>query len=129
MKGRRRGAVRSTTVLGFNPRPREGATGGDGSSCYSYSVSIHAPVKGRLRWNVRTNAVHRVSIHAPVKGRRGDSGLHRKGSVSIHAPVKGRPLAKMVHIFLNRFNPRPREGATLQRLQRVVEDWFQSTPP
>jgi len=34
------------------------------------SVSIHAPVKGRLRLVLRVLGVVQVSIHAPVKGRR-----------------------------------------------------------
>ena len=56
------------------------------------TVSIHAPVKGRLEsvggmyWGAA------VSIHAPVKGRRPLVGIFDDpGLVSIHAPVKGRP--------------------------------------
>ena len=53
----------------FNPRPREGATRQRTVLSASPSVSIHAPVKGRL---VDFGLVHfdiDVSIHAPVKGR------------------------------------------------------------
>ena len=101
------------------------------------SVSIHAPVKGRLRlmrlfiitngsFNPRpregatkdldVDIVHTpVSNHAPVKGRPGCMfcmfGVHL---VSIHAPVKGRRINTInTNDAIVSFNPRPREGATL----------------
>ena len=33
--------------------------------------------------------------------------------VSIHAPVKGRPFVPGFATIIGRFNPRPREGATV----------------
>ena len=75
----------------FNPRPREGATGGLEQFRQVFHVSIHAPVKGRPDELMAVYRGETVSIHAPVKGRRG--GNLRQGL------VRG-------------FNPRPREGAT-----------------
>ena len=67
--------------------------------------------------------------------RRGDrnaiSATSRLARVSIHAPAKGRPTAAAVRLaHRQRFNPRPREGATTcRRSRRAGRDRFQSTPP
>jgi len=103
--------------LGFNPRPREGATPvclpqedrlvwfqstpprrGDGiipPFPVSFSgVSIHAPAKGRQASASTTcTTTIQVSIHAPAKGRPTairSFCLAGRIQVSIHAPAKGR---------------------------------------
>ncbi len=56
--------------LGFNPRPREGATAATYAAARAEIVSIHAPVKGRPANPYYAVVNKGVSIHAPVKGRR-----------------------------------------------------------
>ena len=119
----------------FNPRPREGATGGLEQFRQVFHVSIHAPVKGRPDELMAVYRGETVSIHAPVKGRLKNFGEYvSAAAVSIHAPVKGRPKSwprlrsqRRVSIhapvkgrrggnlrqgLVRGFNPRPREGAT-----------------
>ena len=47
VKGRPGSQVSSSAARGFNPRPREGATGVAQQCIARVDVSIHAPVKGR----------------------------------------------------------------------------------
>ena len=70
----REGATRVVTryrqgLFSFNPRAREGATDDLLVDRLKAEVSIHAPVKARQE-QIRLNAVReQVSIHAPVKAR------------------------------------------------------------
>ena len=70
VKGRRRKSMRRYADLGFNPRPREGATSAMLRGGILTAVSIHAPVKGRPSEANQISGTYMVSIHAPVKGRR-----------------------------------------------------------
>ena len=84
--------MQPSTSQSFNPRPREGATRVFFLLAYRALVSIHAPVKGRLRGKAWPEHARQVSIHAPVKGRHPVFVVLGKSEiVSIHAPVKGRP--------------------------------------
>ena len=76
----------------FNPRPRKGATTVPGEDPLGQLVSIHAPVRERLR---------RQQVHAEAK------------PVSIHAPVRERHNGGETRHDGRRFNPRPRKGATI----------------
>ena len=82
----------------FNPRPREGATGGTITSLTLMPVSIHAPVKGRRTrwWRWR-----------PITG---FNPRPREGATYRQA---------FVPQLLKSFNPRPREGATASRPGRI----------
>ena len=81
----------SQPMAGFNPRPREGATGAIGLCHDRDTVSIHAPVKGRRDSYTYADGAPIVSIHAPVKGRPWKELAKVIAEfVSIHAPVKGR---------------------------------------
>ena len=84
----------------FDPRPREGATRPCQYLAQPRGVSIHAPVKGRPRHHPVLDLVVVVSIHAPVKGRR-------------ETAMRPRPP--------HRFDPRPREGATM--LTALIIGW------
>ena len=96
----------------FNPRPREGATYRYYLSLGLNLVSIHAPVKGRLK---RKNFLLCRICFNP-RPREGATKAHgwsnRWTEVSIHAPVKGRPIRHRCESICKSFNPRPREGAT-----------------
>ena len=97
---------------GFNPRPREGATGHIHDRFVHLLVSIHAPVKGRRRLSRGPPHAAPVSIHAPVKGRR----FPCTGFLSVVCfnprPREGatQPLHPAISARAS-FNPRPREGA------------------
>ena len=69
MKGRPHNMRQALIDLGFNPRPREGATRQLVFPAQPEMVSIHAPVKGRPHTTGGIWMVSPVSIHAPVKGR------------------------------------------------------------
>ena len=92
----------------FNPRPRKGATSTGRWDTLEHGVSIHAPVRERLREEEPSLAVVKVSIHAPVRERQ-------------HSPLD---LARKMS-----FNPRPRKGATDVPFESFGELLFQSTPP
>src|SRR5208337_966975 len=96
--------------VGFNPRPREGAT--------------------PTRLATSSGGV----MFQSTPPRRGDIGRprrHARDVVSIHAPAKGRPTQLATPaISCIGFNPRPREGATWRPgSRRTLPAWFQSTPP
>ena len=70
-------------------------------------------MKGRPRKLAALAGHHSVSIHAPVKGRLVFTGTGELSLiVSIHAPVKGRHCRGKIEACVCSFNPRPREGAT-----------------
>ena len=54
----------------FNPRPLAGAT--QAFLCFIgfQSISIHAPLRGRLVQDATVSAFSAISIHAPLRGRR-----------------------------------------------------------
>ncbi len=98
-----------TVTVGFNPRPREGATNRAGRAADGERVSIHAPAKGRLGTLYLYLQRHRFQSTPP---RRGDK------------------LEAAQWCDRNGFNPRPREGATkLAALEVFTVGKFQSTPP
>ena len=53
----------------FNPRSREGATGGSEGAPCAGDVSTHAPVRERLTMTTDGQVVLPVSTHAPVRER------------------------------------------------------------
>ena len=64
-----------------------------------------------------------VSIHAPVRER--PQAITQRPStdtVSIHAPVRERQNIHVKINIANRFNPRPRKGATLFAGQRSARE-------
>ncbi len=80
---------------GFDPRPREGATAGNGRTGDALGGFDPRPREGATLELVN---------------------LRRIAGVSIHAPVKGRPVtASEYYPDTDRFDPRPREGATVAR--------------
>ena len=105
-------------------------------AAFSSTISIHAPMRGRLEQRRIGHAVIVISIHASVWGRRRSflPGESDRG-ISIHAPVWGRrqdPLLAPSRLifqstppyggdvippvnltFTGDFNPRPRMGATV----------------
>ena len=58
-----------TIADSFNPRTREGATVVKCDGISSNVVSIHAPVRVRLKAWLKAIGENRVSIHAPVRVR------------------------------------------------------------
>ena len=135
-KGRPLGVGLSiVSARGFNPRPREGATAViESRRDLASTVSIHAPAKGATP-SGRRRAVD-VTEFQSTPPRRGDAAAAHAGRRADRG-----------------FNPRPREGATVDRQQvyhvdtsrfqstpprrgdvgaesrRIIPDWFQSTPP
>ena len=97
----------------FNPRPRKGATTQDKSSYEAVGVvSIHAPVRERPGFFGRRWERRRFNPR-PRKGATDDILFGWQGIyVSIHAPVRERHqqiTGDKRHVG---FNPRPRKGAT-----------------
>jgi len=122
----------SDTYLCFNPRSREGATDWNRYNEQKERVSIHAPVKERRFYFVKHLNSGRVSIHAPVKERRACSTAKLPPTcVSIHAPVKERRDLKQLRSEVESgFNPRSREGATVDAIELYCRGiLFQSTLP
>jgi len=78
-------------VQGFNPRTRAGCD--LRQLCLrrsSFSVSIHAPVRGATQIDGIIPVGNLVSIHAPVRGAtKNPFGFFVPLPVSIHAPVRG----------------------------------------
>ena len=93
--------------MSFNPRPREGATRAYRVRFSRSLVSIHAPVKGRLR----------AVIPIP------------EGGSFNPRPREGATISSPAQPVCAGFNPRPREGATLSRRSCRDSTLFQSTPP
>ena len=59
--------------------------------------------------------LHQVSIRAPVRARPAEVSLaYQKLTVSIRAPVRARRIKLKLNCTLFGFNPRAREGATLE---------------
>ena len=77
-------------VVGFNPRPREGATRSPWGQLISKCVSIHAPVKGRLRGRVHCPPTFGFNPRPREGATQGILHFEQVVAVSIHAPVKGR---------------------------------------
>ena len=75
----------------FNSRTREDATRTDAHAARRFGVSIHAPVRMRLKIKSHKKPLLKVSIHAPVRMRHNDIMLSSLFFVSIHAPVRMRP--------------------------------------
>ena len=75
----------------FNPRPLAGATPAAGQPLRRCSISIHAPLRGRLELTLEDREGLWISIHAPLRGRLQATGLCLDdGTISIHAPLRGR---------------------------------------
>ena len=100
--------------MGFNSRSREGATRVRVATRTYKNVSIHAPVRERLKYIINRLLSKQVSIHAPVRERLelGTSGMRSK--VSIHAPVRERHTPFPILRTPASFNSRSREGATMR---------------
>ncbi len=95
--------------------PAKGRPRPNGALVVRRGVSIHAPAKGRPWRRSDRPAPSPVSIHAPAKGRRARiQTILSEGGVSIHAPAKGRRSPSRRTPIRRCFDPRPREGATLQ---------------
>ena len=78
-------------------------------------VSIHAPVRVRLPEHLPLSHSPNVSIHAPVRVRLQAVVAALVGlAVSIHAPVRVRPGELVSLCAMPGFNPRTREGATME---------------
>ena len=114
----------------FRSTPREGATLGAAAGLAEAGVSIHAPAKGRqdfwsgggitakFRSTPREGATTRAKLDLGVL------------LVSIHAPAKGRRFeADRRHLSRLRFDPRPRERATMAGPPWAARLLFRSTPP
>ena len=76
------------------------------------AISIHAPVKGATRANLRK----RATGHFNPRSREGSDlygqRLVQDLGISIHAPVKGATLLRLLcRPWLRNFNPRSREGS------------------
>ncbi len=106
------------SLLGFDPRPREG---GDGLACLTRHLIIGFDPRpregGDLAW-FKSNLYLIVSIHAPAKGATNVAEVVHAFdlTVSIHAPAKGatsRIYEKMFNDSLFRSTP-PRRGRPRQ---------------
>ena len=137
-KGRRPAALSARTIVGFDPRPREGATRATEGSGHGRRCFDPRPREGATRIDDRDFVDERVSIRAPAKGRRssydatrripGFDPRPREGAtpsshvvvgiclVSIRAPAKGRPYSNASSDNVICFDPRPREGATARNI-------------
>ena len=123
-------------TLDFNPRPLAGATSAMAKTIAISTISIHAPLRGRLLHRADANPVSGISIHAPLRGRLcwccvtwtcsgfqstppcgGD--LSRRRCARIAAifqstpPCGGYYAAGLYRPPYRDFNPRPLAGATL----------------
>ena len=78
-----------------------------------FKISIHAPVKGATKTTTDEIMVIDISIHAPVKGATSSNRFFPDRSrISIHAPVKGATFAsRFINSPTSHFNPRSREGS------------------
>ena len=79
-------------------------------------VSIHAPARGRPDQTVAAAEDLKVSIHAPARGRRRNYDLVNGTLMFRSTPPRGGDLpTKPAPCGLDSFDPRPREGATVNR--------------
>ena len=124
----------------FNPRPREGATPGRRRVGRLGGVSTHAPARERPnspcftptstsfnprpREGATTYAARRlprqpVSTHAPARERPPRPSRSASSTVFQPTPPRGSDQSSLGEVEPNnRFNPRPREGATRRRAAR-----------
>ena len=130
---------RQNILVDFNPRSREGATKMDGNYSNAPEISIHAPAKERLiiflawvqvqsfqstlprrsdaKWSVNRQILKLFQSTLP---RRSDASTLTALSdyiISIHAPAKERRSSGFFTFLSSNFNPRSREGATLNALR------------
>ena len=112
--------------------PLRGATYCNYSNCYSYNVSIHAPLarcdapENFLSWN------YSVSIHAPLA--RCDVWIVQGGQgagVSIHAPLARCDMGVAVENVMDTMfqSTHPLRGATVTTPVTTTVPMFQSTHP
>ena len=96
----------------FNPRPLAGATKSYNSVADLATISIHAPLRGRLLLNRRCLTTIDFNPR-PLAGAtlRPLQAIWDK-IISIHAPLRGRPNADVIFATCINFNPRPLAGAT-----------------
>ena len=93
----------------FNPRPLAGATIHAILFLKPTKISIHAPLRGRLRTSPAGSQPWSNFNPRPLAGATSQlGGLHHGPQISIHAPLRGRP---------------PMGGMTM------LNPAFQSTPP
>ncbi len=118
--------------IGFDPRPREGATHPQGRVFAGARVSIHAPARGRPSTSA-TNAAGSAFRSTPPRG--GDRAalntfyvLEQKGFRST-PPRGGDNDCSLWSSRYDGFDPRPREGATFVSPLNFGAAWFRSTPP
>ena len=139
--------------LYFNPRPLAGATQTGHDPHGPQHISIHAPLRGRLVFDVTKGNIYVISIHAPLRGRQeaessrsrrkrfqstppcgGDCTTREKGSWSYlifqSTPPCGGDHFHSIHGPSHPdFNPRPLAGATKLAALEMPPAGFQSTPP
>ena len=117
------------TLNCFNSRPREGATRPGEMGCPRNPRFNSRPREGATtRIWTRTRRT-RVSTHAPARGRPQRDGDVVVGGVGVstHAPARGRRgLLQSLSDAAERFNSRPREGATV-RTHTAAHWWIVST--
>ncbi len=99
-------------VVGFNPRPRAGATMNPEDPLTAFEFQS-TPPRGGDRVPVRRVPAGRVSIHAPARGR--PDAVKKRAMVTLFqsTPPRGGDCRLTLPLSTHtRFNPRPRAGAT-----------------
>ena len=84
----------STEGKNFNPRPLAGATTSENTFKFSSSISIHAPLRGRLNQLVRLILDKNFNPRPLAGATTGVTGVYRYTLISIHAPLRGRLPSK-----------------------------------
>ena len=113
VRGRHAGAARALVGFSFDPRPCEGATGEISDSAIYLMRFDPRPCEGATRRTTRPAERQSVSIRAPVRGR-----LDTKRATSLGWRFDPRPCegatSDLFFSYINRtrFDPRPCEGAT-----------------
>ena len=123
---------RTSSTLGFDPRPRVGGDFVINFRAGCGYVSIHAPVWGATTDRPQRAGAEEVSIHAPVWG-----ATRHQGTLACSAcgfdprPRVGGDGCRIGDaIRLGRFDPRPRVGGDMRSRSRSRMDRaFRSTPP
>ena len=97
----------------FNPRPLAGATSGRSSKGGAEEIFQSTPPCGGDHTVGKESDILSISIHAPLRGRLflsiAETVFHK---ISIHAPLRGRRVQVFIWNALEDFNPRPLAGAT-----------------
>ena len=98
----------------FNPRPLAGATAPGWPNTFYQSISIHAPLRGRLDARVSVLEQRVFQSTPPCGGDGAVPGKDRERPISIHAPLRGRLPSLIAQCGTLRFQSTPPCGGDCQ---------------